>query len=420
MKSRYISDRLRQRADGKLGRIVLLTGARQVGKTTLVRHAFPEYRYISVEDPSLRPTYSSMSACDWVERYPMAIVDEVQKVPSLIETIKAAYDQNDNVRYILLGSSQILLSAKVKESLAGRVAIEELWPLTLVEVATMNWEEVARDSRLLMWLKTGCKDNGILKGIPGADAGFARSLLQFDEYLQFGGMPAILDSELSEEEKRLWLRDYQRTFLERDVADLAVLRDLEPFVTAQKAVAGRTAQAVNFSDLARVSSVTPNTAQRFMRYLEMSYQVLVLRPFFRNSEKSLSKTPKIHFMDPGVMRAILGRWGEPTGADFESAVISEIYRQTCNAGLDFGFSHLRTQDGREVDLLIELPDGFVAIEIKQTRKVARVDARHLRSLGQLLDRPLLAALVVSQDPVIQDLGDDIMGVPAAWLLGAGE
>ena len=358
-----------------------------------------------------------MSATDWVNKYPHAIIDEVQKTPRLIETIKAAYDMNDAVRYILLGSSQILLLEKVRESLAGRAAIEELWPLTLCESVTRNWDSAAEESRLIQWLREGGSDIGELDGIPAGEISFSRSKECFDNYLQYGGMPAIIGQDLEDEEKRLWLQDYQRTYLERDVTDLAAFRDLEPFITAQKTIAGRTGRQINYSDLARVAGVTPNTAQRFMRYLELSYQVLLIRPYFRNTEKQLSKTPKIHMIDPGVGRAISRRWGEPTGEEFESAVVSEIFRQFRNARIPVEFYHLRTHDGREVDLLIELEAGFMAFEIKLSQRISRVDARHLRGLTEILDRPLLCAFLLSRDSQIHDLGDGITAMPVAWLLG---
>jgi len=131
MKNRASLVRIRRRAAGKHSRLLVLTGARQTGKTTLVRHAFPDYEYVSLEDPAVRPSWTRLSAADWVRHHPRAIVDEVQKAPSLVESLKAARDTDADVRYLLLGSSQIRLLDKVKESLAGRAALEEPWPLTL-------------------------------------------------------------------------------------------------------------------------------------------------------------------------------------------------------------------------------------------------------------------------------------------------
>jgi hypothetical protein len=194
-----------------------------------------------------------------------------------------------------------------------------------------------------------------------------------------------------------WLHNYRRMYLERDVKDLASLRDLEPFITAQKAIASYTGKMVNFSDLARLASISPSTAKRFLRYLELSFQVLELPPYHRNSQKRLAKMPKVHFIDPGVYRNIINRHGSPTGHELETFVISEIYKQIKNAGIRADFYHLRTYDGREVDLLLELEDEFIAFEIKSKTKIARRDARHLRGLESLLDKPIARSFVLSMD-----------------------
>ena len=346
---------------------------------------------------------------------PSRHLDEVQKAPSLVETVKAAYDQSAEVRYFLLGSSQILLLSRVKESLAGRVAIEELWPLTVPEMATSSWDDPLVPSRLVLWLEDGCRRDEMLLGQPAADRTYARYAGILERYLRFGGMPIVHHDDLTDDECRSWLRDFQRTYLERDVADLAALRDLEPFVVAQKVLATRAGRGVNFSDLARSAGIAPATARRFLRYLELSYQVIQLPPFFRNPEKRLAKMPRVHFVDPGILRTILNRTGDWTGEEFESALVAEIVKQVRNAGVLADFFHLRTYDRREVDLLIELENGFVGIEIKASRKVSRADARTLRGLDAFLDKPLLGTVVVSLDLEVRYLAPGVLAVPAAWL-----
>ena len=418
MKARAIFRHILRKSESRFGRIIALTGARQTGKTTLVKSGFPEHDYISLEDPVTRPEYAALSAVQWRERYPVAILDEVQKVPTLIESVKAVYDIYPETRYILLGSSQILLMEKVRESLAGRVSLMELYPLTLPEMTTKSWTDPVADSRLVQWLNNG-RDLRIFDGMPLGDQGYARDTRHFDQYLRFGAMPAIVDAELKDDEKREWLHDYIRTYLQRDVRDLANLRDLDPFVRAQKALAGLTGELLNINNLARMAGITAKTAKRFLSYLEISYQVLLLRPWFRNVKKRLVKSPKIHFLDPGIQRAILGRRGRITGAEFESAVVAEIYKQLKNSRLPVECFHLRTADGRKVDLLLETEEGFVAIEIKLTDRIAATDARHLRNLADLLDKPLLHSLLLSNDPGVHRIDDHITAMPVAWLLGDG-
>ena len=400
----------------KFGRIVVVTGARQTGKTTLAKHCFGDFKYISLEDPITRPQFTALSASQWHNMYPSAILDEIQKAPLLIESVKAVYDTFSDSRYILLGSSQILLLQKARESLSGRAALVELFPLTFPEMLTDSWEEKIEESKMVKWLRSGTERLDLFDGIPATDERFARVSEIMNEYLQFGAMPAIVDSALDDREKYDWLYDYVQTYLQRDVRDLANIQDLEPFVRAQKTIAGLTAQTVNLNNLAKLSGVSAPTAKRFLSYLEISYQVLVLQPWYRNLNKRLVKSPKIHFLDPGIQKILLSRKGESTGNEFESAIIAEIVKQIKSNRVAADFFHLRTSDGREVDLLLETEKGFILIKVKQAGTVNATDARHLVDVGHILDKPVIHSFLLSNDSRIQSLGDGITAMPAAWFL----
>ena len=417
MKNRVLLNAVRKRKDQKTGRLIVLTGGRQTGKTTLALRFQNEYEYISLEDPVTRPAYSRLTAGQWSARFPAAILDEIQKVPHLIESIKAVYDRSPKAKYILLGSSQILLLNQIKESLAGRASIFELYPLTLPESATSDWDEPIISSRLVQYLTGKLTINAVISGTPLLDERYIAADQVFGRYLEVGSMPTMFDDELDRDERSDWLSDFTRTYLQRDIGDLASLRDLEPFVAAQKNAALLTAQLVNFSSLASLSGVSSNTAKRFLSYLELSYQTFLLRPWHRNEKKRLSKSSKLHFIDPGILRNIAGHAGPLNGHEFESAVASEIYKQFKTWRLPVGLYHLRSLDGREVDLLLECETGFIPIEIKQTSNVRNVDARNLRGLEQILDKPILHSFVLSNDREIRSLGAGITAVPVPWLLG---
>ncbi len=415
MINRTVYKLLKKKSASRFGRITTLTGARQTGKTTLVKQAFPDFDYISLEDPITRPDYATLSAIQWYQQHPRVILDEVQKLPQLIESVKASYDQFSDARFVLLGSSQILLLNQIKESLAGRTALIELYPLTLPERLTTSWDDEIKPSRLLQFLAKP-SDTSCLNGIPQTDQRYAQAEIEFEQYLHYGGMPAIVDQSLEQNDKRDWLRDYVSTYLQRDIRDLANLRELEPFVRAQKTLASLTSQLLNTSTLAKQAGITHVTAKRFIHYLDISYQIMLLPPWFKNQHKRLSKSPKIHFLDAGIQRILLSRTGELTGAEFESAVVSEFFKQIKNNRLEIECYHLRTLDGKEVDLLLALDNGYIAIEIKKSKNVTRSDARHLRKLDSILDKPLLHALLVSNDPHIQSWDDGkITALPAAWL-----
>lgn len=415
MKSRSVKNFIKSRSETRFGRIVVLTGARQVGKTTFAKQLFSDFSYISVEDPLLRIDFKLLSASQWEKQYPKAILDEIQKEPALIESIKAVYDQFENPRYIVLGSSQLLLLQKVKETLAGRCLIYEIFPLTLPEIRTKNWDDAVE----LSMFQQFCSGFDFNPDLPSfrLDSNYADKMAAWNHYLQFGGYPAVVDETIPADLKREWLDNYVRTYLERDVRDLADFRNLDPFIKIQKMSALLTGQQMNNSELAKEAGITTKTAQKFLSYLEISYQSISIKPWFRNNLKRLSKSSKLHYLDPGIVRSILKKEGELTGHEFESAVVSEIYKQIKNAQISCDLYHLRTFDGKEVDLLLEFEAGYIAFEIKSSSKVVNSDARNLRNLDKLLDKPLLKAFVLSNDMDIKQLDDLIWAVPVACFLG---
>lgn len=415
-KNRLLMEKARQLSGTKQGRILVFTGARQVGKTTLVKHLMPDSTYLSIEDPVLRKDYASLTAAQWNALYPDAILDEVQKEPSLIESIKATYDQYADTRYALLGSSQIMLLKQVKESLAGRCTILDMYPLTLPELQTSGFDNPVPFSPWQQLLRQPFMPLQLVPSLNMAKR--MTSIMQAWNFcLQFGGYPALVDEQMTDEDRYLWLKNYVRTYLERDVQDLAMMRDLEPFVKLQQAIACQTAQTINLSRLATDVQVSAKTVQRYVEYLNISYQTLSLPAWTRNPTKRLTRAPKIHYMDYGVLQAVIGKRGGMTGAEFESFAVTELYKQAKNIQADATFYHLRTHDGKEVDLLVELPEGYIAFEIKQSAHVARTDARHLVGLQQMLDKPLLHSFVLSNDVQTMPLTDDVIAVHAALFLG---
>lgn len=415
-KSRQIFEKIDTIRSSRNGRIIVLTGARQVGKTTIVREWMKDYQYISIEDPVTRETYKSLTSDQWHSLYPAAALDEVQKVPEIIESIKAAYDKYQDVRYVLLGSSQLLLLNKVKESLAGRCTIFDIYPLTLPEIATRSWNDNAVRSVWQESLVNGFTGRGIYPSFL-IDPRHVDKQSAWNYYMKFGGYPALLDETFSDDDRYLWLRNYVRTYLERDVRDLASFRDLAPFVKLQREVCSLSGQVLNASSISKDLNISSKTVQRYINYLELSYQEIVLPSWSRNESKRLAKAPKLHSMDFGVQQAVLGKHGGMTGHEFESAIVSELFKQAKNMLAEASFYHLRTADGAEVDLIVEVPNGYYAFEVKMTENVSKSDARHLKGLSSILDKKIIASIVLSNDPVTKDLGDGIIAVNAAMFLG---
>ncbi|MEA3444198.1 MAG: AAA family ATPase, partial [Bacteroidota bacterium] len=318
MKNRFLSNTILKKSSSRFGRIIVLTGARQTGKTTLARKIFPDIPYISIEDPVIVDEYKKLTALQWSSLFPRAILDEIQKEPQLVESIKSVYDQFDKAQYILLGSSQILLLEKIRESLAGRCQIVEMYPLTLPEMLTESWESEIQPSyfqKLILNKPVSLSPFLLCSDHP-------KKKKAFDSYLKFGAYPAISDSSIPDEEKRDWLKNYVRTYLERDIRDLAELRRLEPFTKVQKLMAINTAQLTNFSKIAVEAGVSSKTVQRFLEYMTISYQTLVLQSWSRNAMKRLVKAPKVHYLDVGVLRAVLQKSDNLNGHEFESAIVA--------------------------------------------------------------------------------------------------
>ncbi|MCK9305781.1 MAG: AAA family ATPase [Bacteroidales bacterium] len=416
MKARSVIKYISQIADSKFGRIIVFTGARQTGKTTIARELFPEFEYLSIEDPISVAEYKKLTASQWKLMYPKAILDEVQKEPILIESIKSVYDQFPEVHYILLGSSQLLLLSKVRESLAGRCVIVDLFPLTLPEMQTDNFDQQIIHS---CFQKLLTEPDAPVEFLPSfiMDKRMAEKQRAWEYYCKFGGYPALTDSSLTDEERYIWLDQYVRTYLERDVRDLTSFRDLQPFIKLQHATALLTSTVVNASSLANHAGLNVKTVQRYIQYMDLSYQTITLPAWSRNQTKKLVKAPKIHFLDNGVLQAVLQKRGGMTGAEFESLIVSEIYKQAKTLQITAKFYHLRIQGGREIDLLIETPKGYFAFEIKITDKVNKNDIRHFNNLEEILDKPLIHSLVLTNDPSTITFADKITAVNAAMFLG---
>jgi predicted AAA+ superfamily ATPase len=235
MKSRSIKSAILDKSQLVSGRIIVLTGARQTGKTTLAKNTFLESKYIAVDDPVLIDQYTSLTASQWHEYFPHSILDEVQKAPVLIESIKTVYDQFPDTSYVLAGSSQFLLLNKVRESLAGRCTIFELYSLTIPELMTEKWDQDISLSFLQEFMKKGSLPNILPSFMMDPDYAVREKLFQY--YITNGGYPFLAKTKMKDNERFEWLTDYIRTYLDRDVKDLADFRSLEPFIKVQRMTA---------------------------------------------------------------------------------------------------------------------------------------------------------------------------------------
>ncbi len=394
--------------------IVLLTGARQTGKTTTARTSYAAMPYFNLDAIEFRHQLSAVSSFAWAGTVGEAVFDEIQKEPSLFDKIKYAYDENKVDFSVLLGSAQILLLKNVRETLAGRVFVFELFPLMLSELASGSSPlKPPLIERLL-----GCDEvHSVLRDAAPVLLGpaYDRLLSQEQHLLEWGGMPGLLPLEPGR--RRQWLKSYEMTYLERDLGDLARLDDLKPFRRFQKLAALRSGHLLSFSELARDAGVAVETARRYMEYLRLSYQAFSVQPFSENLTSQVVKTPKIFWADCGLLRSLTGRGPDapPDGHLFETYVAGELAKLLRTKQLDAQLFYYRTRSGLEVDFLLQTARGVLALEVKSRERVTGADTRPMRRIAAALGEKWLGGLVVYRGNKIEDLGDGYWAVPSCRL-----
>lgn len=397
--------------------LVILTGARQTGKTTLAKLTYPGLHYINLDSPENRQTVRAVQSSFWARDIGNAVIDEAQKEPAVFEKLKYAYDEKGISFSLILGSSQILLLKKIRESLAGRVAIYELWPLMMSELH----RDVAAGSGNMptpLVEKLFSKEdlNKVFAHLSAFLIDKEDSLCRDNEnyLLQWGGMPALLP--LKEEERWKWLKDYEYTYLERDLADLARLGDLEPFRKFQKLSALRSARLLNYSEIARDASLSVDTARRYLEYLRLSYQVILLQPYYKNLTSSAIKTPKLYWLDVGLLRQLSGYRSEFSGEIYETMVVGELYKWIKTAQKNTEVYFYRTRSGLELDIILQTEYGIIGMEIKARKIISNKDLRPLKEVAFGLKDKWRLGLVVYQGNEIKKVAEpNIWAIPSRRL-----
>jgi len=399
-------------------RLVVLTGARQTGKTTLSKEKYPGLKYINLDAPENREILNNLHSASWGVSIGSAVLDEAQKAPIVFEKVKYAFDEGSITFTVLTGSSQILLLKKIRESMAGRAFFYELWPLMQCELGLPKDAENVQEPLVHELISTG-NLKSLLSDIPAVLLGNqdAEYLKAEDHILQWGGMPAVLP--LKDSDKWKWLKDYGYTYLERDLSDLARLDDLSPFRKFQKLAALRSAMLLNYSELARDSGISVDTARRYLEYLRLSYQTILLQPYYRNLTSSVIKTPKLYWTDVGILRQLTGFRGESTGELFETMVVSELFKWVKTAKLDLEIYFYRTRSGMELDLLLDTEKGFLGMEIKSRQTVVQKDITAMKEIAAKLGSMWLGGIVIYRGNEIKQIGEPgIWAIPSRRLFQA--
>jgi predicted AAA+ superfamily ATPase len=334
--------------------VVVLIGPRQSGKTTLLQHTVGgRIPLISLEPPDVRAAALG-DPRGFLDFYGTPVAyDEIQYAAGLLPYIKERVDarRDQPGQYILTGSQNLLSMQQVTESLAGRAAVLKLLPLTQREIA-------GEPGRPLPWEATR-------RSVPLA----APAAGEVWQQILRGCYPELVKNPARE--ARLWQASYVQTYLERDARNLRNIGDLTLFQTFLRSLAGRSAQLLNLSDLARDVGVAVNTARDWLAILEASFQVFLLRPYYVNLGKRLVKSPKVYFTDTGLLCYLVGLRdaehaadGPMGGALLENWVVAELYKASLHRGEEPALYFWRTAAGVEVDVIVETAAALIPIEIK--------------------------------------------------------
>lgn len=387
------------------GKVVLLTGARQVGKTTVLKeHLGSDFGYITLEDPALSRLAERDAALFFDTHELPLIVDEVQRAPGLLSAVKLVVDSSEaKGRIVLTGSQTYHLMQGVSESLAGRVRIIEMAGLTLRELTGH-----AGDPRPF---------------VPAPIRSVPPDALDTDEVwhrIHRGSMPELADESIDWD---AFYADYERTYLERDVRDLVRITDESRFFDFMVAIAARSGCLFNAADIAGVVGIDPKTARSWLSVLEASGTVRLLRPFWPNVGKRLTKMPKLFFMDTGLV-CHLTRWtgpeelrrGAAAGRLFETFVVSEVLKSWLNAGAnvrDVWF--FRDARKREIDLVIQRGHTLHPVEVKTASVIRDCDFSSFACLDAIegCARGFGHVVCQTQSPVMLDENVQAVGV---WAL----
>jgi len=312
-------------------------GPRQSGKTTLVRYLFGNKPYVSLENPDSR-RFAIEDPRGFLGQYPDgAVLDEIQRTPDLFSYLQQRLDENPAPgQFILTGSNNLLLQESISQSLAGRIAYLFLLPLSIDEIGADGLESAA---------------DLILKG----------------------SYPPVYDQPV---EPPRWYANYIRTYIERDVRQLKNITDLDAFERVIRLCAGRTGQMLNMSNLAIEAGVDAKTIGSWIGILEQSFIVHRLQPHHRNFNKRVVKMPKLYFYDTGLACALLGIqtreqliWHPLFGSLFENLMVSELIKNRFNKSMPDNLFFWRDNNGSEIDVLLDTPQGLFPIEIKSGQTI---------------------------------------------------
>jgi predicted AAA+ superfamily ATPase len=390
-------------------RVVLLNGARQTGKSTLAKniaemHTAP---YLSLDDPTILALAKTDPDALVTGHTGLVVIDEVQLAPELFRAIKRVVDSDTRPgQFLLTGSANIFLLPKLAESLAGRMEIIPLDPLSQNELAGQTGNLIDRLFSAKAWA-------------PGK---IAVDRLDICERLLAGGFPEAV-SRRTGERRAAWFRSYISALLQRDIRDLANIEKLTDLPKLLALLAARVGGLMNVAEISRAIDIPHTSLQRYLSLLEATFLFRPLPAWSANLGKRLVKSPKIHLLDTGLVAHLRGTrdaralsLSPDIGPLLESFVIQEIRKQQAWSQQTASAWHFRTATGSEVDLLLEAPDGrILGIEVKAAGSVTQNDLKGLRMLAEAMGERFAAGAVLYLGEQVLPLGGMLYALPMSVL-----
>jgi len=366
--------------------VIVLTGPRQSGKTTLFKQLFAgTHKYVSLENPDVRIRARQDPIAFVNQNGPPVILDEIQYCPELLSYIKTRVDEDRRPnQWLLTGSQNFALMDSVAQSLAGQAAVLTLLPFSISE----RFDQAGDCEDLEQWLPNL------------ASVEKPRKKMSLSELMLRGFYPEIACRRAVD--RQLWCGSYITTYLERDIRNLGTVGDLSQFERFLVSCATRTGQILNLSDVARDIGISVPTAKRWLSLLETGYQVFLLYPYYRNIGKRLVKSPKLYFNDPALCSYLLGIHSKDVllnspnlGNLFETVVVCDFLKRFLNFGQRPSMYYLRSRDGLEIDLVFDLGGRLHLFEIKSSETVTDRHATSLKRLAQELGSEVQTAGILS-------------------------
>ena len=380
---------------------VVITGARQTGKSTLAHALAPDYErlYLTLDDLDVLDQ-AAAAPNDLVGRAPRLTIDEIQRHPPLLRAVKRAIDtRRTRGRFLLTGSANLLLMRAVSESLAGRASYLTLWPMTRREQLGLGragiWNELleAPDEAWLDVVKA--------QRVAAED---------WQALARRGGYPTPAVHMSDVDERATWFAGYVRTYLERDLQDISSVTALPDLRRLMRAACHRLGQMVNQTELGRDVALPQPTVHRYLNLLETSYQLVRIPAFAVNRTKRLIKTPKLYWADTGLSLFLAGS-DAPSGAHLENLVLNDLLAWRDSRTPPAEILYWRATTGEEVDFVLEAGKHLVAIEVKATNSPRLDDARHLRTFREEYKTKARTALLLHAGERTEWLAPGILAAP---------